>query len=121
MGRRGLRHDAAWKDTWETYCAEKRIPTDFQVPPPKNALTEFIERNLHPLGEASWAKDLMYKVKGSDDEPPQPTPESDDELAAPQNVLNTPNVTVATPAPTGMDVSKDKKGTSSSASSSEEE
>lgn len=71
--RRGMRTDEEWKSDWQKHCVENALPTDSSSPIPIRVITVFIERNLHPLLSKEWARDLMYKEEGHDDEPP-PSP-----------------------------------------------
>jgi len=78
--RRGVPVDEEWAATWKEYCEQKKVPSDFREPLPKDALTEFVERNLHELRNKEWAKDLYYKQEGEDDVvPPSPEPEKENE------------------------------------------
>lgn len=74
--RRGIPIDAEWKAEWQKHCFENALPTDFATPIPIKYIVVFIERNLHPLLNKPWARDLMYKEEGQDDEPP-PSPVAD--------------------------------------------
>merc|ERR1712048_1215399 len=80
--RRGVPTDEDWASTWKEYCEVEQIPADFKTPPPKDALTKFVERNLHTLRDKEWAKEFFYRREGEDDEmPPSPVQEPEERPA----------------------------------------
>lgn len=78
--RRGLRAgDDEWRQGWQQFCKQKRLPIELaQGSHSKDAMAEFLERNLSKLLKKDWARDLMYKVEGLGE---GPLPESDGEDA----------------------------------------
>lgn len=66
--------DAEWTNNWADFCAQRGISADLAAAqgsgPPKDAVAEFLEQNLTVLLKRDWAKDLMFKAEGQNDELP---------------------------------------------------